>query len=632
MKNHYFKTLIFLLCQILANFGLAQSYVTLSDASGFDSSPYIGILNQSATELQDAIPSSQNLSFKIIEFGYYLHSASTVEGTEPIWNLAISQADAINPYYLLIGKESSYEGLFNRFRVRLKMPQTGMFECMDPIKRTVIEQQIELAINQKYAQLGSSPYNYAQAEIVGIETLKGYFDTYSSCCMNGVYSSNCDQCTFTNDEIASYLSSSGFAEYKDATVSIESQAYSGNLVSPIMINVTIGGHIVPLTDELEWFLGQASAYGTAQAKVSLFNSGNCDSFSDYAPLSVGNNVYTEDLVVVDKGGETRLFYRISENLSGNPALKPGDPNEKRAALPVVAVWLLKRAAMAGVGVMTHIGTELIFEKWFGDYVDWGDAWDAVDLDWLEVVQAGVEGAIGADAAKIQIFVAVFTQAVDYTLETDGDQITWEGVFSNALLGGVQGLINIYADELMGSFTKRLDKYGPKLAHQSLEKLGIKDLFFEIKSFRKTFIGILWDSPTDDLTRGKLIEEVLKFNTFKQADGWQWVGPLNGPTDYVHNAGWTSQVKSIAKINPAKDWTNMQKSVNKACDQLIASLNDYPGNSLRMDIPIPAGQLGYKNQALNKIRQHIQNHPTYGPNARIQAMLSSNNIFIGTYSN
>lgn len=66
--------------------------------------------------------------------------------------------------------------------------------------------------------------------------------------------------------------------------------------------------------------------------------------------------------------------------------------------------------------------------------------------------------------------------------------------------------------------------------------------------------------------------------------------------------------------------------------MIASLNEYPGNNLRMDIPVPDGQLGYKGQAFNKIKQHIQSIPDYYNNPSIKAMVDNNKIFIGTYSN
>jgi hypothetical protein len=76
-----------------------------------------------------------------------------------------------------------------------------------------------------------------------------------------------------------------------------------------------------------------------------------------------------------------------------------------------------------------------------------------------------------------------------------------------------------------------------------------------------------------------------------------------------------------------------RGTHKACDQLILSLNDYPGNNLRMDIPVPAGQLGYKNQALNKIIDHIKKTPKYYVDyPEIRAMVDNARIFIGTYSN
>jgi hypothetical protein len=102
----------------------------------------------------------------------------------------------------------------------------------------------------------------------------------------------CQLC-LSNEEMASHLLWSGFVEYKGATVVTEPFQYSGNLDSPVKINITIAGKTVPLTEELNWFLGAASAYGVAQAKVAVFNGPNCSSFTSYSVLLSTSNVYTD---------------------------------------------------------------------------------------------------------------------------------------------------------------------------------------------------------------------------------------------------------------------------------------------------------------------------------------------------
>ena len=608
-----------------------QNYIEVSHTSGITNTSFATSLESAATKVNQAVPSSENIDFKVLDFGYYVHVDKIKDANETLWNAAVAKAETLAPFYLLIGKETERISLYTTFKVKLKMPFNGMFTCMDEVKREMMEQQIEIAINDKFESLGGTPNDYPLAEIEGMEILENYFKTYSNCCVNGTYSTNCDACTFSNGEMANYLSSQGYLTYSNTTVTVSTQQYNGLLDSPVNIDLEIEGNKVKFTEELDWFLNGASDFGTTKARVKVFDANNCETFKDFESLSIGSEVYVEDIVIINKDGETLFFYKIHENLINNPTV--ARETAKRGAIPVVVVWLLKRAAMAGVGALTHILTEVVFEYWLGGHETMWGAWQATDLKFWEVVSAAGEGALGGESKIIQIFWNIGAQITTYVMETPYEEITFEGVFSNTVLGAIQGLLNIYLDEL--NLFKWVDKYGTEIVHQSLVRTGIKETFFKSRTFRRTFIGVLWDSPTDPKVRGKLMEEVLKFNTFRQSDGWNWVGPQNGPADYVFNGGVTSQVKSIAKINPLEDWANMRASVKKACEQLIQSLNNLPNNTLRMDIPVPDNQMQYSQDALERISDYIRNR--YGPNKpnfnqELMDMINSNNIHIGTYSN
>ncbi len=214
------------------------------------------------------------------------------------------------------------------------------------------------------------------------------------------------------------------------------------------------------------------------------------------------------------------------------------------------------------------------------------------------------------------------------METPWEQVSISGIFSNALLGGFNGALNVFLDNGSEKVLKMLNKYGTEIAVKSFKKLNIQEVFFKFKSFRKTYINVVWikAKPTD---RGWLIEEALQFSTYK---GWTRVGQTNGPADFFHVTGWVSQVKSIAKANPdiPSEWSNVRDHVNDACHQLIAALNQYPNSALRLDIVIPQNQAQYYSKLKQKIENHIRNSNQFAGNPNIQSIINNGNLIIGTF--
>jgi hypothetical protein len=627
--------LFFLACWPNTTLNAQTCFVRKADASGLNISDQLPSLEQAACNLKNTFPEPFKSQFKVFEASYYLHNPVQKDATENLWNYLKQDVSDEAQFYLLIAREVTSTEIVSRFRVDVKFPTTGEFDCVTPAKITSLAQQVEAAINQKYTASGRIPYLYPSAEIEGMKVLQDEVFRFVDCCLccqnrpeQRMMTDSCSQCTFSGDAMAGYLKSLGFAEYADAIVTVSSQTYSQPLESQHKVDVQIRGFSIPLTDELNAFLSSAQAVGTAKARVKVFNDTNCNEFENYAPLS-HSGIYTEDIVVIDRDGKKRIFYKITEEISGNPvAAKKGDQAER--PLPVLAIWLLKRAAMAGVGVITHIGSEWVFEKYFGDHPSWETAWEAVDLDFWETVNAGVEGLIGADQWKVQVFLGVFSQMADYVMETPYDQITISGVFSNALLGAFNGALNVFIDGGSEKLLGWLNKYGPDIAVKSFKKLSIQEYFFNFKSFRKTYINVVW-VKADPLNRGWLIEEALQFSTYK---GWTRVGQTNGPADFFHTTGWVSQVKSIAKVNPniPTEWNNVKTQVTAACNQLISAVGNppYTGSNARLVIVFPQSQAQYYNALKQKIVDHIKSTPTLWNNTSIQYMVNSDKIIIGTF--
>jgi hypothetical protein len=183
-------------------------YIAKTDAVGLDNSAYQTSLNLSACELQASFPSPFVQQFKVVEFGYYLHTVATKDGMESLWAKMKEDAQQEAPYYLLIAKESTIQTIYSQFRVSIKLPNEAPFACIDEFKLKTIEQQVELAINQKYQSFDGSYFRYAEAEIAGMKKLKDIIFKYTDCCLCcGNKQTGCESCEYIDNSVAACVNS-----------------------------------------------------------------------------------------------------------------------------------------------------------------------------------------------------------------------------------------------------------------------------------------------------------------------------------------------------------------------------------------------------------------------------------------
>ena len=176
-------------------------YVRLSDVSGITpTQAQLDSLESTACRLRDSLPSEFQSAFKVYDFGFYLHNETMVGGYPEAFQKAIDLAQAGSPYYLLFGKQTDKNGVYTRFWVDLKLPDTGSFECLTPSKKSVIKETVRLKTEGSYVELGSKSIHYGEAEIAGMNYLKTIF--------NSILSGNC--CLITRSEIDGILLSKGF--------------------------------------------------------------------------------------------------------------------------------------------------------------------------------------------------------------------------------------------------------------------------------------------------------------------------------------------------------------------------------------------------------------------------------------
>lgn len=116
---------------LLATKTLGQvCHIELTDASGFNTQPYQTFLENEACQLRNTFPIEFQSQFKVIETGFYLHIPLTIPGIPPMFENAKTQANTNSDYYLLISKQSDQSGIYTKFWVDVKLPETGIFTCL----------------------------------------------------------------------------------------------------------------------------------------------------------------------------------------------------------------------------------------------------------------------------------------------------------------------------------------------------------------------------------------------------------------------------------------------------------------------------------------------------------------------
>jgi|GEM_PF-5781593 len=200
MKN----LLIFVTVITFSYTAAAQNcYVPLDDASGYTpTASQLAELEAAACRLIDSLPAAFQDSFKVYDFGFYLHNETQQGGYPEAFQWAIDTVQGLSPYYLLFGKQTDRSGVYTRFWVELRLPTRAQFACIDEFKLKIIEQQIELVINQKYQSFGSSFFRYADAEISGMKKLQDIIFKYTDCCLCcGNKQSGCESCEYIDNSI-----------------------------------------------------------------------------------------------------------------------------------------------------------------------------------------------------------------------------------------------------------------------------------------------------------------------------------------------------------------------------------------------------------------------------------------------
>jgi hypothetical protein len=114
-------------------------YNRIADQTGLTPAPQqLQELEAAACVLIDSFPAAYQDSFAVFDFGFYLHNGATTGGYPEAFQQAIAKVQAVKPYYLLFGRQSTEEGVNKKFWVELKLPSGGEFVCLKQSRIAII--------------------------------------------------------------------------------------------------------------------------------------------------------------------------------------------------------------------------------------------------------------------------------------------------------------------------------------------------------------------------------------------------------------------------------------------------------------------------------------------------------------
>lgn len=239
----------------------AQScYIRLSDAAGITpTQAQLAALESAACRLRDSLPVAFQDSFKVYDFGFYLHNETMVGGYPEMFQAAITQVETQSPYYLLFGKQTDRTGIYTKFWVAMKLPNQDIFYCIDrlsPSLRSDLIAKYGIIANAVHDANQKAYIRYHETEIATIDSLRSYITALKECCIppgQQRRGPSCTSCAFSLAEFRLLLNQRGFIE----TQGLIKSEVAPNPANPEAINRIIklnNGSEVNVDNEIQQYV------------------------------------------------------------------------------------------------------------------------------------------------------------------------------------------------------------------------------------------------------------------------------------------------------------------------------------------------------------------------------------------
>jgi hypothetical protein len=225
-----------------------QYYISLEqkDPSGVDIAPFQAELNTAAQKLCVLFDSLgfQN-KFKVFSAGFYVpQEAYKGYGYAKVFDNLRERASIASKYYLLIGRESTPDQVFERFWIDIVLPDTGKFVCTNQFYRTIIRTKLQEQTKTKSLELDlkSNVGTYSIVEKDVMDSLLYHIRRITNCCVGGQPVQGCMQFCPSMADIKATLLTKGFVGVEgniggssNVLVTSSVEDYSGLSTSGILV-------------------------------------------------------------------------------------------------------------------------------------------------------------------------------------------------------------------------------------------------------------------------------------------------------------------------------------------------------------------------------------------------------------
>ena len=311
----------------LINSARAQTcYIQLEDMTGYNiPTNDLDALDAAACAIMAVMPAEFQDQFKVYDFGFYLHNES--QGAVQAVLEEQEQGIAM-PYYLLFGRQSDADGLFKKFWIKLKLPDTDIFECADQAMLDNLLGEITTFTQIAFDNTGAQPSAFPTAEQAGMNRLKNYIVKQVDCCIPGNFraSNTCGSC-MTVEDLSTVLA---FNEYKSTAIEgIESFSptyYSDDFFEK-NADVTVtddNGDLIDLDEMLSDLTTNLNNHFTPiKISLSYYDANSCPELMNFSGDKRGERFMYIDVVVVDNGETDRKIYsKMYSGLNEEEAVTP----------------------------------------------------------------------------------------------------------------------------------------------------------------------------------------------------------------------------------------------------------------------------------------------------------------------
>ena len=322
--HNFFK--LFLLLALIIGFGKrasTQNYIQLFDYSGEPNTNYINALNAAADSLVAAFPTAYQDSFKVYDFGFYLHQEDYDGFSYPDEFVEVVR-DLDSEYYLAFGRQTDGSGVNSKTWVDVELPEGGIFDCLTELNFNILLESLQA--------LFSDPNEVVYVnEQIAMLRLKNNITSIG----NG----NC--CQPLEDYSEEWLEQEGFVKL-DIGVNVVGPAFttdeppsnrsgnerSNNLISDLAsLDLEISGGPMDFNSQIEAWIEDEDLSEEINKVFILNNSNLCngdyessvDDMIDNLP-SVSIFIYVQD----NTSSEDELYMRIEGALSNANPLEFAD--------------------------------------------------------------------------------------------------------------------------------------------------------------------------------------------------------------------------------------------------------------------------------------------------------------------